>query len=311
MKNKYDLSVVIPAFQAGETISPLLQRLKNSLAPLKLVYEIILVDDGSTDETWNLIESACKSSVNLTGIKFSRNFGQHYAISAGLSKAQGERIVVMDGDLQDQPEEIPKLYMKAREGFEIVVGQRIDRKDQKFKIWSSELFYRFFKIITGLTFEPGIANFGVYHSNVIHAVLAFKENFRPFPIIVRTVGFSRTAIEVKHSPRLSGKSNYNGFSLLKGAVNTMIYYSHKPIWIFVVGILSIVAFLFFLVAGVFFLTFKISVLDLVMILVILMSFVSLNVAMIGVYVSRIFIEIKSRPSYIIEKVINNNFDHAD
>lgn len=303
LNNLCNLSVVIPVFQASATVSQLLTRLKTSIDTLGTDYEIVLVDDGSTDNTWEIIEEKSHDLKNLVAIKFSRNFGQHFAISAGLSNSKGEWIVVMDGDLQDLPEEIPRLYREAQEGFEIVVGQRIKRKDSHVKILTSKVFYNIFRILTGLRFEKGIANFGIYHRKVIEAVLEFKENFRPFPIIVRTVGFKRKAVEVQHSKRLNGKSTYNGFRLFKGAINTMIYYSHKPIWIFVVGILSMVAFLFFLVAGVFFLTFKISVLDLVMILVILMSFVSLNVAMIGVYVSRIFIEIKSRPSYIISKII--------
>ena len=301
MKKDYQLSVVIPAFQAEQTIELLMTRLSATLKNLGLYYEIIIVEDGSTDETWNIIQEFAFKEDGITGVKFSRNFGQHNAISAGLAIAKGDWVVVMDCDLQDQPEEIPKLFAKAQEGFDIVVGQKIVRRDNNFKVKTSKMFYKVFWALTGLSFEKGTGNFGIYRKKVIEAVLLFKENFRPFPIVVKVVGFRRTAIEIEHAQRHTGRSTYNNFSLLKGAVDTIIYYSHRPIWLFLIVGLGIVAFLFFLITAILFLTLKITILDLIILLIVLMSFVSINIAMIGVYVSRLFIELKKRPSYIIEK----------
>lgn len=264
-------------------------------------FEIILIDDGSKDDSWNIISKHYNSSNYIKAIKFSRNFGQHNAIAAGLQFSKGSWVVVMDCDLQDKPEEIIRLINKAEEGFDVVLGQRIYRNDSFFKITTSFLFYRLLEKLSGLKFEKGIGNFGIYRRKVIDAVLSYKENFRPFPIIAKVVGFNRCAIKVSHGKRKVGKSNYTGFGLLKGAINTIIYYSHKPIWIFIAGGLGMVSFMFFLFIGIYFLIFEIKVKDLILSLIILMSFVSLNAAMIGIYVSRIFIESKNRPLFIIDE----------
>lgn len=303
MREKIDISVVVPVYQAEGTLEVLIKRLVETLNALELSFEIILVEDGSRDRSWGIIKEKAQRSVLVKGIKLSRNFGQHNAISAGLKYAGGERVVVMDGDLQDLPEEIEKLYRKAIEGFDIVVGQRMKRSDSKKKIWSSKIFYKIFENFTGIKFEPGIANFGIYHKKVIQAVLMYQESFRPFPIIVKNVGFKRAAIEIIHGNRMAGNSNYNGFSLMKGALNTVLYYSHKPIWFFLIGGVGVVVFLLFLLLGVLFLTLNISTLQLIVALIVLLSFVSLNIAVMGIYVSRIFIEIKNRPSYIIDELI--------
>ena len=306
MKKPYDLSIVIPAYQAQDTLVPLVRRIGEALSPLGKKFEVILVDDGSSDKTWTVIKSLASEFLFLSALKLSRNFGQHNAISAGLNQAKAQWIVVMDCDLQDLPEEIPKLYEKALEGYDIVVGQRITRSDKKTKIWFSKYFYHVFEKLTGLKFEEGVGNFGIYGNKVIRAVLDVQESFRPFPIIVRTVGFNRIGLEVKHGRRYKGESNYNSFNLISGAINTVLYYSNKPIWFFLIGGLGIIVFILFLILGIIFLTVSISTLQLIIGLIVLLSFVSLNIAVIGIYVSRIFVEIKRRPSYIIDELILND-----
>jgi len=296
---------VIPLYQSEELLDELFLRLRKSLSVLNnWEYEIIVVDDGSYDATWMKITTLHKTISNLKAVKFSRNFGQHNAIIAGLERCVGNWIIVMDCDLQDRPEEIPNLIKKTRDGYDIVLAQRIARQDTLFKRQTSKLFYKTFAYISGLKFEPGVGNFGVYNKKVINALLQYKENFRPFPIIVKVIGFRRTAIEVQHGKRLKGKSNYNNFSLIKGAFNAIIYYSHRPIWLFLIIGLGTVSFLLFLTLSVYFLAFQILVKDLVLILIVLMSILSLNASLIGVYVSRVFIESKNRPLFIIEKELN-------
>ena len=296
---------MIPLFQSEDLLDELFSRLNNILVSISgWEYEIIVVDDGSSDSTWTKISNFYKSNPNLKAVKFSRNFGQHNAIIAGLERCKSEWIVVMDSDLQDRPEEIPNLLNKASQGFDIVLAQRIKRKDRFIKKITSRLFYSFFRYISGLKFEAGVGNFGVYNHRVIDSILQYKENFRPFPIIVKVVGFDRTAIEVQHGKRFSGKSNYNSFRLFKGAFNAIIYYSHRPIWLFLIIGLGTISFILFLLVGMYFLAFKILVKDLVFILIFLMSILSLNASLIGVYVSRIFIESKNRPLFIVEKELN-------
>jgi len=295
------LSIVIPLYQSEDSLDELFSRLAKTLFSFLLKnYEIIVIDDGSTDKTWENVLEHYSTDLNLKAVKFSRNFGQHNAIIAGLERCTGEWIIVMDCDLQDRPEEIPNLLDKAIEGFDIVLAQRLNRKDNFCKRQTSKLFYRVFGYISGLKFEPGVGNFGVYHIHVITAILRYKENFRPFPIIVKVVGFRRTAIEVQHGRRFIGKSNYNNFGLIKGALNAIIYYSHRPIWLFLIIGLGSLSFILFLLLGMYFFAFQIAIKDLVLILIFLMSILSLNASLIGVYVSRIFIESKNRPLFIIE-----------
>lgn len=308
MNTKIDISVVIPVYQAEDSVNILTERLIETLNSIGLNFEIILVDDGSRDNSWKLIKDKTQLHNFVKGIKLSRNFGQHNAISAGLSHSLGNKVVVMDCDLQDLPEEIPKLYQKALEGFDIVVGQRKKRMDNKFKIWTSKIFFKIFEKFTGLSFEAGTGNFGIYSKKVIDGVLMFHEGFRPFPVIVRTIGFKRTGIEIRHASRIMGRSNYKNFNLLKFALNTILYYSNKPIWMFLIGGLGMVAFIFSLVLGTIFLTFEITTLQLIIALIGLISFISLNIAVVGIYVSRIFLEIKNRPFYIIDELILNNND---
>ncbi|MBE7639238.1 glycosyltransferase [Salegentibacter sp. BLCTC] len=302
MKNDNLISIVIPLFQAEKLLIELNFRIKKSFQSLKEhSFELILVDDGSTDETWPIVSKLVQEETYVKALKLSRNFGQHNAITAGLERCMGEWIVVMDCDLQDRPEEISNLMDKSKEGFDIVLARRVARKDSWFKRKTSSLFYRSFWAFSGLNFEKGVGNFGVYHKKVIQAVLKYRENFRPFPIIVKVVGFKRTAINVVHGKRLSGKSNYNNFGLIKGALNAIIYYSNRPIWLFLLVGMGVVSFILFLLLSMYFLTFNVETKTLVLILIILMSIVSLNASLMGVYVSRIFIESKNRPLFIIEE----------
>ena len=292
----------MPLFQAEDLLDELNDRLNRSLISIKEIdYELILVDDGSTDKTWDLVTNLFNEETRVKAVKLSRNFGQHNAITAGLERCEGEWVVVMDCDLQDKPEEVPNLIRKALSGYDIVLAKRVERRDKWLKRKTSSLFFSLFASVSGLRFETGVGNFGVYHRNVIRSVLKYKENFRPFPIIIRTVGFKRISVTVNHGKRFSGKSNYNSLGLLKGALNAMIYYSNKPIWLFLLAGLGVMSFTLFLFLGMFFLVFNVTTKELVIVLIILMSLVSLNTALIGVYVSRIFIESKNRPLYIVEE----------
>lgn len=150
-----------------------------------LSFELILVDDNSTDNSWNIIVEMGKKDKRVKGIKLSRNFGQHKAITAGLAKASGKWIVVMDCDLQDQPEEIPKLYAKAREGYDVVLGRRTNRQDGFFERIFSKLFYRVLGYLTDTKQDSTIGNFGIYKQKVIEAVLSMDDNLRYFPAMVK------------------------------------------------------------------------------------------------------------------------------
>ena len=203
------ISVVSPVYFGENLVEELVTRLDNSLTQICDDYEIILVEDGSPDDSWKSIEKACSVNSKVKGIKLSRNFGQHYAISCGLEHANGDWIVVMDCDLQDRPEEIRNLLEKALEGYDIVFAQRIERQDTFLKRMSSLAFYKVFSYLTDTQQDPSIANFGIYNKKVINAVLSMKDTIRYFPTLVQWVGFNSSKIEVEHNSRFDGHSSYS------------------------------------------------------------------------------------------------------
>lgn len=213
-KSKPEISVVIPVYQAENLVRPLVDQLTKELQSITDHYEIILVEDRSPDNSWQELKKATALFPCLTVLRLSRNFGQHYAISAGLARATGEWIVVMDCDLQDQPSEISQLYEEAKKGFDIVLARRAARQDNWMKRVSSNLFYRALGYLTGTDQDSSVANFGIYNNKVIAAINMMPESIRYFPTMVRWVGFKSTKLDVVHSARPEGKTSYNLKKLL-------------------------------------------------------------------------------------------------
>ncbi|MDB5263203.1 MAG: glycosyl transferase, partial [Adhaeribacter sp.] len=247
MLNAPLISVVSPVYKAEKLVEPLVARTKAALELITNNYEIILVDDCGPDNSWKEIKKQAQLDDRIKGIKLSRNFGQHYAITAGLDFSKGHWVVVMDCDLQDQPEEISKLYFKAKEGFDIVLARRHDRKDNFLKKLFSKLFYNSLGYLTGSKQDSTIANFGLYSRNVINAICTLRESIRYFPTMVKWVGFNSTAIDVEHAERTEGSSSYNFKRLINLALDIILAYSDKPLRITIkAGIL--ISFLSFLAA---------------------------------------------------------------
>ena len=156
------LSIVSPVYKGEKMLPELVSRIERSVSKITNEYEIILVNDKSPDNSWNIIKCICKNNPHIKGVNLSRNFGQHYAISAGLSLVQGDWIIVMDCDLQDRPEEIPNLIAKTQEGYDIIYARRAIRTDGFFKKLSSTIFHSTFDWLSGSKTDKTIANFGAY-----------------------------------------------------------------------------------------------------------------------------------------------------
>lgn len=187
---KDKISVVCPVYSCECYLVELYQRLSHTFSSLDADFELILVNDASPDNAWDTIIKLSKNDTRVKGINFSRNFGQHYAITAGLEYCSGGWIVVMDCDLQDRPEKIPNLLVKVNEGFMIVFAKRIERKHSRYKRWFSTGFYHVLGYLTGTQQDATIANFGIYHKKVIQSLLSMQDYHRFFPTMVRWVGFT-------------------------------------------------------------------------------------------------------------------------
>ena len=223
------LSIVSPVYRAEEIVEQLVSEIHQAVSQITDSYEIVLVEDGSPDRSWEAIQRVCKHDIKVKGVKLSRNFGQHAAITAGLETAKGEWVVVMDCDLQDRPDEIPRLLGKAKEGYELVFAQRQVRQDGFFKKLSSQLFYKVFSYLTDTIQDSSVANFGIYHRKVVDAVISLGDTIRFFPTMTQWVGFQRAYLAVKHDERASGISSYSWNKLIELAFNNIISFSDKPL----------------------------------------------------------------------------------
>jgi len=300
-------SIVSPVYRAEHIVEKLVFEIQKSMEKLNASYEIILVDDRSPDNSWEVMRQLSTAHPSVKSIRLSRNFGQHPAIMAGLSMAQGEWIVVMDCDLQDQPKEIEKLYHKALEGFDVVQARRTKRQDGYLKKLSSKIFSKVYGFFTDTKYDNEIANFGVYNKKVIQSILQVSDCIKFFPLFVDFVGYNATSVPVEHASRDSGSTTYSFSKLVSLAFNSIISFSNKPLKIFVkFGILiSLLSF----VVGTYYLyeafTNRIEVIGYTSIIVsiwFLSGVIITTVGVTGIYVGKIFDQTKNRPVYIIDEV---------
>jgi len=290
-------------------VHELVHRLSSSIGTITDDYEIILVNDASPDNTWEVIQIECSKSTKVKGINLSRNFGQPYAISAGLSFAKGEWVVVMDCDLQDLPEEIPHLYKKTQEGFDIVVARRTVKHVGRWKRFSSSLFHWFFGLLSGTKSDSSESNFGIYNQKVITTFNNIPSYTRSFSTIIKTFGFKRTFLEIEQAERAEGHSSYTLRKLLYITYEVIISNTNRPLR-FAVALgfmLSGLSFLLALynifakLAGIITLPGYTTTVFSIWFVGGLILFV---VGVLGLYVGKIFDQVKGLPSYIIRDTIN-------
>lgn len=304
------LSIVSPIYKGEKMLDELVRRITASVTPITDEYEIILVNDQSPDDSWNVIKRICQEDKHVKGVNLSRNFGQHYAITAGLSLVQGEWIIVMDCDLQDRPEEISNLYRKAMEGgFDIVYAQRQERQDKFLKRLSSTAFHAVFDWLSGIKSDKTIANFGIYHNQVIKEYNKMPERARAFGSLIRYLGFSVGYQPVVHAERAEGTSGYNFARLMKLAFDVMISNTNKPLkmavemglvmafFSFVLALYNVFAKLLGIISVQGYTTTVFSIWFVGGILLTMMG-------VLGLYIDKIFDQVKGRQLFIIKDIIN-------
>ena len=299
-------SIISPVYQAEETVAELVQRIKASVGPLTEDYEIILVDDRSTDNSWEQIQLQVAADARVQGLRLSRNFGQHHAITAGLDRCRGQWIIVLDCDLQDRPEEIPALFDAVQGGFDVVLGRRVVRQDAWHKVLVSRVFYRALSYFTGSAQDASVANFGIYHQKVIRAVLSMRESIRYFPTMVRWVGFRVGYLEVSHAQRAVGRSSYGLAKRMQLALDILLAYSDKPLRLTVkLGLLlSGGAFLFIPITVLRYWFGQISQPGYTSLIISIWFFAGLLLSvlgMVGLYIGKTFEQVKNRPLYIVDE----------
>lgn len=223
------ISVVIPVYRAEGCLEELYRRLTAALEPLTADFEIVLVEDCGGDRSWPLIVELARRDPRVRGLQFSRNFGQHCGITAGLDHCDGDWVVVMDCDLQDRPEEIPRLYAKAREGHDMVVARRGRRSDPLFKRLASWLYYSLFSWLADMQYDPQAGNFRIVSRKVVSVYRRMRERSRFFGSLINWMGFPAAAIDVQHDERFAGESTYTFGRLWRLGAETIVAYSDKPL----------------------------------------------------------------------------------
>jgi glycosyltransferase involved in cell wall biosynthesis len=304
-----ELTVVSPMYQECGLVNKFVEKVRHEVLKVTTDFEIILIDDGSSDDTWVEIKILAEKFKELRGIKLSRNYGQHYAITAGLNHSKSNWVIVMDSDLQDRPEVIPDLYNKAIEGFDVVFVSRVQRPESIFYRAAQRVFYFFLRTLSGIDFDHRQANFSIISNNVVEAFNSFPENARFYSSTIKWLGFKSASIEATHGTRLSGRPSYTFKKRVNLALDVILAFSNRPLK-FAIS-LGLTFSLFSLLVLINF-TFTINTIDLknlglnllIFLTTLLGGMILVVLGIIGAYVGRIFNEVKKRPLYIISEKIN-------
>jgi polyisoprenyl-phosphate glycosyltransferase len=303
-----ELSVVVPVYGCADCLEVLHQRLTAALQSCVTSYEIVLVDDCARDGAWDLIRRLGEQDRRVRGIRLSRNFGQHAAITAGLAECAGQRAVVMDCDLQDPPEEIPRLLEKSLTGHDIVLARRRRKQHSLFRRTAAWLYFRTLGTISRRRFEGEFGAFSVITRPVIDAYLRFRDRDRHYLFILYWLGFDAVAIDYEHAPRHGGASSYSLRALLRHALEGLAFQTTTLLrWIVYLGFaVSSIGVLLaaYLVYVAFTYTPPPGWTSLAVLILVLGGFVIMSTGVTGLYIGRIFEQVKERPLYVIDKRVN-------
>jgi dolichol-phosphate mannosyltransferase len=299
-----ELSVVVPLFNEQENVAELYRRLVTALDALWLGYELVLVDDGSSDRTAVLLDELRRRDPRVAPLHLSRNFGHQPAISAGLARARGQAVIVMDGDLQDPPEVLGRFIERWREGYEVVYAVRTERRENFLKRAGYFLFYRLLRAVSELDIPLDSGDFCLMDRKVVDVINHLPERMRFVRGLRAFVGFRQVGMPYPRAAREAGKPKYTFPALARLAIDGLVSFSAAPLHLVTyLGLLSAglaVLFLVWLLADAWRHEAAPPGWASVVVVVLFMSAVQLlSLGIVGAYVRRIFLEVKGRPTYIV------------
>ena len=303
-------SVVIPAYNEEAVIQVTYERLKEVMNSSGVSYELVFVNDGSKDNTMQILREIAKKDEQVKVLDFSRNFGHQIAITAGMDYAEGDAIVVIDADLQDPPEIILQMLEKWREGYEVVYGKRIKRKGETFfKKITARIFYRTLNKLTDVDIPVDTGDFRLIDRKVCDALMKVNERNRYMRGIISWLGFKSTPVEFVRHERYAGETKYPLKKMFKFATDAIMSFSYKPLKLasFIGALISIAAFLYLIyvvIIGLFTDQTIQGWASTVAIMLFFNGIILLMLGIIGEYIGRIYDEAKGRPLYLIRETIN-------
>jgi len=304
MTDQTELSVVVPVFNEEINIGPMYERLLAALSDIVSSLEILYVDDGSADTSWEKISDLAARDERVQGIRFARNFGHQAALTAGVDAARGRAVVIIDGDMQDPPEVIPEMVDRWREGFEVVYGQRENRKGATwFKLVTASAFYRILRGITNVDIPVDTGDFRLMGPRAVAAFRAMPERNRFIRGLVSWIGFPQTAVMYQRQARQAGETKFPVRKMTRFALDGITSFSFFPLRLATwtgFGV-SIFAFLYIVVVLVLKAT-GVSWSGYTSLMASILFLGGVQLLMIGImgeYLARIFDEVKRRPLYLV------------
>lgn len=307
------LSVVLPAYNEEQMLAKTCRTLKKILDLAEINYELVIVDDGSTDQTWKIIEETAEKDRNVTGVYFSRNFGKEAAIVAGLAQASGNAVAVMDCDLQHPPEVLVKMYRLWEQGYEVVEGIKKSRGTETvFHRKSAGFFYRIMSRATGFNMENA-SDFKLLDRKAVESVLSMPERSMFFRATSSWVGFKSTSVLFEVQEREAGESKWSTGSLIRYAFRNIVAFTTLPLQFVTIGaggcfICSLLLLIYSLVR--YFTGHAVEgYTTLLIVMLFIGSAVMMSLGIIGYYIARIYEEVKRRPRYIVSRIIHGGHEN--
>jgi glycosyltransferase involved in cell wall biosynthesis len=303
-----EISVVVPVYRCEECLEALHRSLTDNLTPLGVPYEIVYVDDRSPDASWSKLGELAAGDSAVRLVRLSRNFGQHPAITAGLAYARGRWVVVTDCDLEDPPEEIPRLYAKAQEGYEIVMCRRKMRRQSAFRRVSARLYRRLANWLSGTDVDPDYTNLSIISRKVVDSFLALRDADRQYLLMLLWLGFDHVTIEVEQRERYAGRSSYSLTSLIRVAADGIFFQTTRLLRWIIYGGFAIAA-LGILAAGTLVTYSYIRFApppgwaSLAVMVMVLSGVIVISTGVTGLYVGKVFGQVKGRPLYVVDEFV--------
>ena len=301
------ISIVCPFFNEEDMVDLFMEEVTAVVKPLNMPFEIVCVNDGSTDNTLQKLLQAKKNFTNIRIINLSRNFGKEAALTAGLDFTKGEVIIPIDADLQDPPELIKLFISKWQDGFDVVLAKRTDRSsDTVVKKLTAQLFYKFHNIISHTELLENVGDYRLMTRKVLNAIQKLPESQRFMKGIFAWVGFKTTIVEYKRNSRRAGKTSFNGWRLWNFALDGITSFSTVPlrIWLYIGFLISFLAFSYgsFIVLRALIIGVDLPGYASLLTSILFLGGIQLiGIGVLGEYIGRMYIETKRRPPYIVEK----------
>lgn len=298
------LSIVVPVYNERETLHELHRQVTERLADLPHEIELVLVDDGSRDGSTEMIRALSEQDRRVRGVRLSRNFGHEAAIEAGIREARGDAAIIMDADLQDAPDALPRLVAAWEEGADVAYAVRTNRKEGFLLRSAFSAFYRMAGRVVSIDLPADAGPFSLISRPVINVINAMPEFNRYFPGLRAFAGFHQVAVPVERAERLAGETKYSVMARTSGALNAIVSFSKLPLRI--VTLIGFITAALSIVAGLFVLISTVAGADLVagwastMIVVLLLAGIQLiTLGIVGEYVGKVYDEVRRRPTFIV------------